>query len=62
MFGWSYQDIISTPYFVIQGMLQILNEETQEDKKVAINQPEWDEWKQYGDEWVRAQWQQAKTP
>jgi len=43
------------------GIFKALEEESQGKADIETNLPEWDEWKQYGNEWVRAQWPQAKT-
>lgn len=39
-----------------------MEKESQGKTDTEINLPEWNEWEQYGDEWVKAQWPQAKTP
>jgi hypothetical protein len=53
-FGWTYRDIVETPYYILQGCLQVLAEE-RTGQQTSEN-PEWAEWEQHGQEWVRAQW------
>lgn len=57
-FGWTYGDIVETPYYVLLGCLQVLVEK--HEQEAGINSSEWDEWQQHGKEWVMAQWPKTK--
>lgn len=53
---------METPSYIINGIIKALEDEIRNNKtEVNSENPEWDEWEQHGEEWVKAQWPQAKT-